>query len=225
MFDHAHPFDVGRMEIRRLWRRADGSTTDQAPAPDAAEGAEPVVTLRGYAAKYNVLSEMMWDFQETIAPGAFDNVMGDDVRALFNHDPNHILGRTASGTLRMSLDDVGLVYEVDLPDTDMAETVSCAVQRGDVTQSSFAFIVKEATWTEREDGTWLRTITSLSRLYDVSPVTYPAYPDATVGMRSAMVAEQRKLRDTNLLDERRQSSAAAAAQAAEVRRRTLKLIG
>lgn len=222
MFDHAHPFEVGRMETRRLWRRADGTTTDQQPAPDAGEPIEPVIVLRGYAAKYNVLSEMMWDFQETIAPGAFDDVMGDDVRALFNHDPNHILGRTLSGTLRLTLDDVGLVYEVDLPDTDMGETVACAVDRGDVTQSSFAFIVNEATWTEREDGTWLRTITKLSRLYDVSPVTYPAYPDATVGMRSAMVKEQRQLRDNALLLERRQSMAD---QAAEVRRRKLKLIG
>lgn len=222
MFDHAHPFEVGRMETRRLWRRADGTTTDQQPALDAGEPIEPVIVLRGYAAKYNVLSEMMWDFQETIALGAFDDVMGDDVRALFNHDPNHILGRTLSGTLRLTLDDVGLVYEVDLPDTDMGETVACAVDRGDVTQSSFAFIVNEATWTEREDGTWLRTITKLSRLYDVSPVTYPAYPDATVGMRSAMVKEQRQLRDNALLLERRQSMAD---QAAEVRRRKLKLIG
>lgn len=225
MFDHAHPFDVGRMEVRRIWRRADGTTLDQAPAENESDAAEPMVTLRGYAAKYNVLSEMMWDFQEAIAPGAFDNVMGDDVRALFNHDPNHILGRTLSGTLRLSLDDVGLVYEVDLPNTEMAETVSCAVERGDVTQSSFAFIVNEATWTEREDGTWLRTITNLKRLYDVSPVTYPAYPDATVGMRSAMVKEQRQLRDASLLEERRLSGAATIAQAAEARRRQLKLIG
>lgn len=224
MFDHAHPFDVGRMEIRRLWRRADGTTTEEQPA-DQEDGNEPMVVLRGYAAKYNVLSEMMWDFQETIAPGAFDSVMGDDVRALFNHDPNHILGRTVSSTLRISLDDVGLIYEVDLPDTSLAETVACAVERGDVTQSSFAFIVNEATWTEREDGTWLRTITSLKRLYDVSPVTYPAYPDATVGLRSAMVKEQRQLRDATLLKEREQSGAAAIANAAEVRRRQLKLIG
>lgn len=209
IFDCTNPFELGRMEVRRAPAQPDSSDTTA------------IITLRGYAAKYNVLSEMMWDFQETVAPGAFDGVLEDDVRALFNHDPNHILGRTRSGTLRLSLDDVGLVYEVDLPDTEMAGTVAAAVERGDVTQSSFAFTVNEAVWTEREDGTWLRTITSLKQLYDVSPVTYPAYPDATVGMRSAMIAEQKQLRAA---DEQR-TAAHIIAREADARARRLKLIG
>lgn len=213
--DCTHPFELGRMEVRRqpATRAADGS------------GAGGGVTLVGYAAKFNVLSEMMWDFQETIAHGAFDDVLGDDVRALFNHDPNHILGRTVSGTLRISLDTVGLYYEVDLPDTDMAATVAAAVERGDVTQSSFAFVVQEAQWTERDDGTWLRTITKLKRLYDVSPVTYPGYPDATVGMRSGLVKSQIEARDAALAAREAETQGARIAQAAEARRRKLAIVG
>lgn len=213
--DCTHPFELGRIEVRRArQQRSDGS----------ADGAT-VVTLAGYAAKFNVLSEMMWDFQETIAPGAFDDVLQDDVRALFNHDPNLILGRTASGTLRLSLDTVGLSYEVDLPETQAAENVAAAVERGDVTQSSFAFVVAEADWAERDDGTWLRTITKLKRLYDVSPVTYPGYPDATVGMRSGFVKSQVEAREAAERARATETQAAANALAAEARARRLKIIG
>ena len=213
--DCTNPFELGRMEVRRSpSRRADPG------AGEEGNGAT-VITLAGYAAKFDVLSELMWDFQETIAAGAFDDVMRDDVRCLFNHDPNLILGRTLSGTLRLSLDATGLLYEVDLPDTEMARSVAEAVERGDVTQSSFAFIVKEATWTERQDGTWLRTITKLTRLYDVSPVTYPGYPDATVGMRSGFVKQQTEAR---ALREAEAASAERRAHAAR-RARELKLIG
>ena len=213
--DCTNPFELGRMEVRRSpSRRAD-------PAAGEEGTGATVITLVGYAAKFDVLSELMWDFQETIAAGAFDDVMRDDVRCLFNHDPNLILGRTLSGTLRLSLDATGLLYEVDLPDTEMARSVAEAVERGDVTQSSFAFIVKEATWTERQDGTWLRTITKLTRLYDVSPVTYPGYPDATVGMRSGFVQQQTEAR---ALREAEAASAERRAHAAR-RARELKLIG
>jgi HK97 family phage prohead protease len=143
-----------------------------------------VQTLRGYAAKFGVLSEPMWGFREKIASGAFDSVMEDDVRALFNHDPNHVLGRSNSGTLRLQQDEMGLQYEVDLPDTQAARDLMVSIKRGDVSQSSFAFTVAQDDWTESDDGLVTRTILAFKRLYDVSPVTYPAYPDATVGVRS-----------------------------------------
>lgn len=213
--DCTNPFELGRMEVRRTpARRADPGAEGQGDSPT-------VVTLAGYAAKFGVLSELMWDFQETIAAGAFDDVMQDDVRCLFNHDANLILGRTLSGTLRLSLDATGLLYEVDLPDTDMARSVAAAVERGDVSQSSFAFIVKEASWTERGDGTWLRTINKLTRLYDVSPVTYPGYPDATVGMRSGFVQQQTEARASREAEQQR----VLAASATEARRRRLAIIG
>lgn len=160
---------AGPIEIRK-------GTPDKATA----------VTLRGYAAKFDVLSENLGGFREQIAPGAFADVLGDDIRALFNHDPNHVLGRSTSGTLRVSQDSTGLYYEVDLPDTQAARDLQVSIDRGDVSQSSFAFRVAPNgdTWDENEDGVIIRTITKFARLYDVSPVTYPAYPDATVGTRS-----------------------------------------
>ena len=143
-------------------------------------------TLRGYAAVFNTLSQPLCGFREQIAPGAFDGVLNGDVRALFNHDPNHVLGRTLSKTLRLNVDKVGLFYEVDLPDTQAARDLTTCIDRGDVSQSSFAFRVAPNgdTWDENEDGIIIRTITKFAILYDVSPVTYPAYLDATVDVRS-----------------------------------------
>lgn len=143
-------------------------------------------TIRGYAAKFETLSENLGGFREKISPGAFDDVLGDDVRALINHDPNLIIGRTASKTARIGVDDVGLWYEVDLPDTSAARDLSESINRGDVSQSSFAFTVAAGgqDWTEDDEGRVIRTISKMQRLYDVSPVTYPAYPDATVGVRA-----------------------------------------
>jgi len=143
-----------------------------------------LMTLRGYAAKFEVMSEPMYGFRETIARGAFADVLADDVRALFNHDPNQVLGRSVAGTLRVAQDDTGLYYEVDLPDTQAARDLLTSVKRGDVSQSSFAFTVDKDEWREDDEGRVIRTIEKVKRLYDVSPVTYPAYPDATVGMRS-----------------------------------------
>lgn len=140
--------------------------------------------IRGHAAVFDVLSENLGGFREKIAPGAFDGVLNDDVRALFNHDENHILGRTASGTLSISVDDTGLGYVIDPPDTQTARDLMVSMERGDITQSSFAFRVEEDEWDEDDDGRIIRTIIKFRKLYDVSPVTYPAYPDAKVGLRS-----------------------------------------
>lgn len=140
-------------------------------------------SIKGYAALYNVRSEFMGFFEE-IKPGAFEEAISkSDIRCLFNHDPNFILGRTPN-TLRVWADERGLGYEVDLPETMLGDTVLSAVRRGDVRQSSFAFTVGEDDWTEIEKGVWLRQIVSIDALYDVSPVTYPAYPDTTVASRN-----------------------------------------
>lgn len=139
----------------------------------------------GHGAVFNKLSENLGGFREKIAPGAFDDVLEDDVRALINHDSNHILGRTTSGTLKLSVDETGLRYEIDPPDRSDARDLIVSMERGDVTQSSFAFRVDEDEWEEDDEtGAVIRTITKFARLYDVSPVTYPAYPDADVGLRS-----------------------------------------
>ena len=135
-------------------------------------------TIRGYAAIYNSDSEWMGGFYEQIETGAFDDVLDNDVRAYFNHDENLLLGRVSSGTLRISTDKRGLFYEVDLPNTTYANDLVELMKRGDVNQSSFAFLIEKDRW-EQRGGTTYRIIEKVSRLLDVSPVAQPAYPDAT----------------------------------------------
>ena len=135
-------------------------------------------TIRGYAAVYNSDSEWMGGFYEQIERGAFDDVLNDDVRAYFNHDENLLLGRVSSGTLRIGTDARGLFYEVDLPNTTYANDLVELMKRGDVNQSSFAFLIDADRW-EQRDGKTYRIIEKISRLLDVSPVAQPAYPDAT----------------------------------------------
>ena len=135
-------------------------------------------TIRGYAAVYNSDSEWMGGFYEQIATGAFDDVLDNDTRAYFNHDENLLLGRVSSGTLRIGTDARGLYYEVDLPNTSYANDLVELMKRGDVNQSSFAFLIDSDRWEER-DGKTYRIIEKVSRLLDVSPVAQPAYPDAT----------------------------------------------
>ena len=142
--------------------------------------------IGGYAAVFDTLSEDLGGFRETIKPYAFDSVLGDDVRALINHDPSLLLGRNRSGTLRISADVVGLRYEVDLPDVTYARDLWESLSRGDISQSSFGFMIDEDSWDAGPDGVPIRTITRVSRLVDVSPVTYPAYPDSTVAIQRAL---------------------------------------
>jgi len=159
-----------------------------------AEGDQSVVA--GYASVFDTLSDNLGGFREKIAKGAFDAVLGDDVRGLFNHEPSAILGRTKSGTMRLKVDARGLHYEIDLPTTTVANDLKESMKRGDITQSSFAFNVDEDKWGEDEDGRIIRTITKFKRLFDVSPVTYPAYPDASVGLRRMGEAQETSGRHT-----------------------------
>jgi hypothetical protein len=138
--------------------------------------------LTGYAAVFNSMSEDLGGFREVILPGAFAQaVREDDVRALWNHDPNYVLGRNRSGTLTLSEDDHGLPIDVKPPDTQWARDLMVSIGRGDVTQMSFGFSVTGQRW-EKEDGEDVRYLTSV-RLFDVSPVTYPAYQATEVQAR------------------------------------------
>jgi len=105
--------------------------------------------------------------------------MDNDVRALFNHDYNYLLGRTSAGTLKIWTDERGLGYEAQLPDTSYAKDLAVLMERGDVTQSSFAFMVDQDRWEVDDEGNYTRYIESVSRLIDVSPVVLPAYQAAT----------------------------------------------
>lgn len=159
------------------------------------EGEGKPTKARGYAAMFGKRSSNLgsedYQFFEIIDRGAFDDVLKDDVRALFNHDPNLILARSkgGAGTLSIGADDSGLWYEFDLPDTQAGRDLAVSLKRGDVDQSSFAFSLTRdgQVWEEKTEGgktTYNRTIKKVARLYDVSPVTYPAYPDTSVAMRS-----------------------------------------
>lgn len=159
------------------------------------EGEEAKRKVRGYAAVFGAESENLggenYRMFEKIEAGAFDDVLNGDVRALFNHDANLILARSknGTGTLSLGVDERGLWYEFEAPDTQAGRDLMVSLQRGDVDQSSFAFTVSRdgQKWEEEtRDGitTARRTITKVSRLYDVSPVTYPAYPDASAALRS-----------------------------------------
>jgi HK97 family phage prohead protease len=139
--------------------------------------------VKGYASVFEKFSQDLGGFTEVIAPDAFEGRLDDDVRALFNHDSNLILGRTTSETLRLFVDENGLGYDVDFPNTTYANDLLESVRRGDVTQSSFAFTVRDDEWLF-EDDKIIRRVHRVEKLYDVSPVTYPAYTDATAAMRS-----------------------------------------
>lgn len=147
-----------------------------------AEGAAPKII--GHAAVFNQLTDIGGYFREQVAPGAFSEAIGrDDVRALFNHNPDYVLGRNKAGTLRMAEDDVGLAVEIDPPDTQLARDLMVSMERGDITQMSFGFYVRKQKWEEDEDGVVTRTLVDVE-LFDVSPVTYPAYPTTDVAVRS-----------------------------------------
>jgi HK97 family phage prohead protease len=152
---------------------------------EARAGENDARTLSGYAALYGSETRIAGLFREVIEPGAFRAALArqDDVRALFNHDPNFVLGRTTAGTLRLSEDARGLRYDVTLPDTQAGRDLWTSIQRGDVSQSSFAFSVDTDEWRDKSADLPLRVIKDV-HLFDVSPVTYPAYDETSVSARS-----------------------------------------
>jgi hypothetical protein len=147
----------------------------------AAEGGRTIV---GYAAVFNELSEELFGFREVILPGAFDRALSEqhDVRALWNHNDDVVLGRTKSGTLKLAVDERGLKVEIDPPETQAAEDVLTSIRRGDVDGMSFAFRTLTDDW-RMQDGEMIRELIDLE-LVDVSPVAYPAYPQTQVSARA-----------------------------------------
>lgn len=142
--------------------------------------------LGGYAAVFDQTTDLGWAGKEKLARSAFTDVLAlpdTDVRALWNHDAQYLLGRQSAKTLRMSLDSTGLEYEVDLPNTTYAHDVRELVERGDLDGSSFAFIPGLSDWDARTET---RTHTSVRALVDVSPVTFPAYGGASAEARSIL---------------------------------------
>jgi HK97 family phage prohead protease len=179
---------VGLCEIRGLELR-DGE-------PDPETGAKRWEFV-GHAAVFDSLSENLGGFREVIKRGAFKDVLGDDVRLLVNHDPNFPLARGAA--LELTEDPTGLKVRAQIrEDLSYAKDLRINLEEGNVTQMSFAFGSNvEDDWDEDEDGRLVRTIKRFGSLFDVSPVTYPAYPATDAGFR----AIQRLTRGEEVTDE------------------------
>lgn len=147
---------------------------------------KPKKRVEGYALMWGVRYSVGW-FDEIIQEGALNAANMSDVRILFNHDPNMIIGRTASGTAEVSLDNTGLFFSAEIPDSPFGQNLIASLERGDITQASWAFDINHNgdKWSyDQTTNRDVRTITNVRNVYDASPVTYPANPDTTVAARS-----------------------------------------
>jgi len=192
-FDNMKNKEVRTIDVQDLELRMDGDNP----------------TVVGYGAVFNSMSNDLGGFREYIAPEAFEGRLEDDVRFLVNHDANLVLARTTNNTLRLSVDEKGLRYEADMPNTSTARDLMELLKNGTISQSSFAFTVEDDSW-EIKDGMNIRTINKVSRLYDVSSVTYPAYNAASssVALRSMeewQEKEEAKKLEVNLAKEKEEA--------------------
>lgn len=154
--------------------------------------------VEGYALRFNTLSNDLGGFVETISPEALKEADLSDVRCLIDHDSSKVLGRTTSETLELKIDDEGLYFRCQLPDTTYANNLYTSIKRKDINQCSFGFILDEdgdSFEKREEDGLFKRTLRKIKSLFDVSIVTYPAYNDTQVApaLRSIENIKQQEL--------------------------------
>jgi HK97 family phage prohead protease len=146
-------------------------------------------TIFGTATVFNSSYDMGW-YDEEMSSDSLNEADMKDVVALFNHDMNMVLARTSSGTVLRGVTGNAMEYEFEAPNTSLGNDLLEMVKRGDVYQSSFAFTVEKESWQEREGSKPKRIIRSIKKVYDVSPVTYPANPDTMVAKRSYDATKQ-----------------------------------
>jgi HK97 family phage prohead protease len=189
--------------------------------------------IRGHGSVFNSLSEDLGGFREIIHTGAFDEALGkSDIRCLINHDANLILGRNTSGTLEVGIDEAGLSYSCKLPDTSYARDLSVSLDRGDITQSSFAFTMdweregETYDYELREDGQWVLHIRQVEELFDVSPVTFPAYKAADVRTATDHLARAKEAHEQRIAaaKEKEQNELTTEEIKAQERARKIKLL-
>jgi len=167
----------------------------------AKEDGQPSRTIRGYAAVFDMESDKLAAkdnvFVERISRNAFDNADKSDIVCLFNHDSNYILGRSKNGegSMKTGIDERGLWYELDLPNTTTGNDLLESLKRGDIQSSSFAFAIERGgdKWEKEErsgESIFVRSINKIAKVFDTSLVVNPAYPDATVALRSLESAEE-----------------------------------
>jgi len=158
------------------------------------EGAGQQRRIIGYAAVFGALSGDLGGFQEKIQQGAFAKTITEaDIRALFNHDANYVLGRNKAGTLKLWEDQRGLGIEILVPDTHWAQDLIVSMERGDVDQMSFSFRVVRDSWSHTADSS-IRTLIEVE-LRDISPVTFPAYPQTIAQARMIFGVKMPELAD------------------------------
>lgn len=147
-----------------------------------AEGEEKAVAIEGYAAVFNSKTSIGGWFDEVIEPGAFSRSLSDngDIRALFNHNWDNVLGRTKSQTLELREDEKGLNFKVELPNTSVARDLTISMERGDINQCSFGFFITDEEWNYNVEPA-LRTIKEVE-LFEISIVSIPAYDDTEASL-------------------------------------------
>lgn len=155
--------------------------------------------VEGYALRFNTLSNDLGGFVEEISPEALKEADLSDVRCLIDHDSSKVLGRTTSETLELKVDDEGLYFRTQLPNTTYAKDLYENIRLGNINQCSFGFILDEDgdEFEKREDGLFKRTLRKIKSLFDVSIVTYPAYNDTQVApaLRSIEQIKEQELAD------------------------------
>lgn len=142
--------------------------------------------VEGYAIVFNSESRDLGGFTEIVMPDAVDNALerNSDVLALYDHDYGQILGRQAANTLKLSKDEKGLKFELDLPPTQLGRDVFALIERGDLRGNSFGFTIEKDNWKKDKDGKVVRTIEQIKDLFEISIVSMPAYEATEVAKRS-----------------------------------------
>lgn len=174
-------FQINGLEIRQ--QNNEGETAPQ---------------ITGYGAVFNSPADIGGYFTEVIAPGAFSKALSNqsDVRALFNHNWDYVLGRTRSGTLSLEEDEKGLKFTVTPPDTQWVSDLKKSMKRGDINQCSFGFNIVSEEW-DCESQPNVRTIKEVE-LFEISVVAIPAYEDTEAHLRSGEEIYKKAKKDHEL---------------------------
>ena len=163
------------------------------------------LVLSGYFIKFDEVTELWPGYFEVIKRDGVEKAIKDaDIRALFNHDDSLVLGRTGNGTVTLGVDDVGLFGDIIINRNDpQAMGAYARVQRGDVVGCSFGFMPIKINTEERDDGSYLDTILELE-IFEVSPCTFPAYPQTEIAARQKDFESQRRTKRETLIKRKKE---------------------
>ena len=188
--DHEGSFEAAKKEASSMKKQNDDIERRELPLSEfrIERRDDGPTKFIGYVARFNILSEDLFGFKEMINPGAFaETIEKDDVRMLFNHNRDYVLGRTRSKTLTLEEDDKGLKVENEFPDTQWARDLATSVERKDINQGSFGFRALEESWDDKGKIP-IRSLEKVT-LHDVSIVTFPAYKQTRVQTRDLMAED------------------------------------